>query len=152
MKGLAGRMTRYRNKLEGRSGTLWESRYKSSIVQTDTYLLACSRYIELNPARAQMVQRAQDYPWSSLHLRNNEKAESLWLDEDPFFHALGATHAERLVRYNTFVNHVSPPSELRLIRDALQRGQLAESSRFTDEIEYITGQRISQRAQGRPAK
>jgi REP element-mobilizing transposase RayT len=48
MKGLAGRATRYRNKLEGRTGTLWESRYKSSVVQTDAYLLACSRYIELN--------------------------------------------------------------------------------------------------------
>jgi putative transposase len=59
MKGLAGRATRYRNKLEGRSGTLWESRYKSSVVQTDTYLLACSRYIELNPVRAQMVQHAK---------------------------------------------------------------------------------------------
>gem|GEM_PF-5229047 len=69
MKGLAGRMTQYRNKLEGRSGTLWESRYKSSVVQTDTYLLSCSRYIELNPVRTQMVQRAQDYPWSSLQLR-----------------------------------------------------------------------------------
>jgi putative transposase len=75
MKGLAGRTTRYRNKLEGRSGTLWESRYKSSVVQTDTYLLACSRYIELNPVRAQMVQHAQDYPWSSLHLRLNETTE-----------------------------------------------------------------------------
>jgi putative transposase len=59
MKGLACRMTRYRNKLEGRSSTLWESRYKSSVVQTDTYLLACSRYIELNPVRAQMVQQAR---------------------------------------------------------------------------------------------
>jgi putative transposase len=66
MKSLAARMTRYRNKLEGRSGTLWESRYKSSVVQTDTYLLACSRYIELNPVRAHLVEQAQDYPWSSL--------------------------------------------------------------------------------------
>jgi putative transposase len=46
MKALAACMTRYLNKLEGRSGTLWESRYKSSVAQTDTYLLACSRYIE----------------------------------------------------------------------------------------------------------
>lgn len=57
MKALAARMTRYRNRLEGRSGTLWESRYKSSVVQSDTYLLACSRYIELNPVRARIVPR-----------------------------------------------------------------------------------------------
>ena len=52
MKRLAGRQTRYHNRLEGRSGTLWESRYKSSLVDSDVYLLACSRYIELNPVRA----------------------------------------------------------------------------------------------------
>ncbi|VVO20423.1 hypothetical protein PS833_04154 [Pseudomonas fluorescens] len=69
MKTLAARMTRYRNKLEGRSGTLWESRYKSSVVQSDTYLLACSRYIELNPVRARIALRAEDYPWSSYRLR-----------------------------------------------------------------------------------
>jgi putative transposase len=151
MKSLAGRMTRYRNKLERRSGTLWESRYKSSLVQTDTYLLACSRYIELNPVRAQMVEHAQDYPWSSLHLRRSEKIESRWLDEDPCFHELGATYAERLARYNVFVDQATQPSELRLIRDALQRGQLTGNSRFTDEIERITGVRVSQRARGRPA-
>lgn len=61
MKALAARATRYRNKLEGRSGTLWESRYKSSVVESDTYLLACCRYIELNPVRAFMVANAEDY-------------------------------------------------------------------------------------------
>ena len=65
MKALAARMTRYRNKLEKRSGTLWESRYKSSAVQSDEYLLSCCRYIELNPVRAQMVMDPADYPWSS---------------------------------------------------------------------------------------
>ncbi len=57
MKTLAARATRFRNKLEGRTGTLWESRYRSSLVQSDHYLLACSRYIELNPVRARMVAK-----------------------------------------------------------------------------------------------
>lgn len=152
MKGLAGRMTRYRNKLEGRSGTLWESRYKSSLVQSDTYLLACSRYIELNPVRAQIVQHAQDYPWSSLHLRLNETAENQWLDEDLCFNELGKTHSERLARYASFMEQTIPSPELQLIRDALQRGQLTGNPRFTDEIERITGLRISHRARGRPVK
>lgn len=60
MKALAGRATRYRNRLEGRSGTLWESRYKSSLVQADAYLLACCRYIELNPVWSGMVARPED--------------------------------------------------------------------------------------------
>jgi putative transposase len=152
MKALAARMTRHRNKLEGRSGTLWESRYKSSIVQTDTYLLACSRYIELNPVRAQMIQRAQDYPWSSLRLRLNESPESNWLDIPPGYLDLGATPAERLARYHSFMDQPIPTSELQLIRGALQRGQLTGNTQFTDEIEKITGLRITERARGRPAK
>jgi REP-associated tyrosine transposase len=69
MKRLSGRQTRYVNRLEGRSGTLWESRYKSSPIQTDQYLLACIRYVELNPVRAYMVKFTAEYPWSSYQAR-----------------------------------------------------------------------------------
>ena len=72
MKALAARATRYRNRVEGRSGTLWEGRYKSSPVQTETYLLACTRNIELNPVRARMVPVAGDYAWSSYRQRIGE--------------------------------------------------------------------------------
>ena len=65
MKRLAGRQTRYYNKLERRSGTLWEGRYKSSLVQSDAYRLACCRYIELNPVRARIVVAPDEYRWSS---------------------------------------------------------------------------------------
>jgi len=60
MKRLAGRQTRHHNRLEGRSGTLWEGRYKSSLVEREDYLMACCRYIELNPIRARMVAEPQD--------------------------------------------------------------------------------------------
>ncbi|CAN7633510.1 transposase [Pseudomonas sp. V98_8] len=152
MKALAARMTRYRNKLEGRSGTLWESRYKSSVVQSDTYLLACSRYIELNPVRALIVSRAENYPWSSYRLRVVEPAENNWLDVDPCFEALGTTEVARRDRYKEFVAQVAPSGELDLIRSALQRGQLTGASRFVDEIEQITGLRIIDRGRGRPTK
>lgn len=59
MKRLAGRQARHHNRLEGRTGALWETRYKSSPVDTDTYLLAGVRYIELNPVRARMVAEAE---------------------------------------------------------------------------------------------
>lgn len=99
-----------------------------------------------------MVQRAQDYPWSSLYLRLNETAENQWLDEDLCFNELGNTHAERLARYTSFIEQTIPSSELQLIRGALQRGQLTGNPRFIDEIEQITGLRISHRTQGRPAR
>jgi len=102
--------------------------------------------------RAQIVQYARDYPWSSLHLRLNGTADSHWLDEDLCFNELGSTQAERVARYITFMEQAVPSSELQLIRGALQRGQLTGNPRFIDEIQQITGLRISHRARGKPAK
>ncbi|WP_397449272.1 transposase [Pseudomonas sp. NA-150] len=150
MKALAARMTRYRNKLEHRSGTLWESRYKSSLVQSDSYLLACSRYIELNPVRARMVEHAGDYPWSSFNLRFTSKPEADWLDTDPAFEALGSNRDSRHQRYQTFIEQAVSPDELKIIRNALQRGQLTGTERFVTEVESIIGRRIESRSQGRP--
>jgi putative transposase len=65
MKRLAGRQTRYHNSLEGRTGTLWEDRYKSSPVDSDNYLLVCTRHIEMNPVRANLVMTPEAYDWSS---------------------------------------------------------------------------------------
>ncbi|MDH4554054.1 transposase, partial [Pseudomonas sp. BN417] len=148
MKTLAARATRYRNRLEGRSGTLWESRFKSSIVQSDAYLLACSRYIELNPVRACMVAEASDYLWSSYALRVGSAPEQSWLDDDPCFNALGATDNARRRRYAEFVRQAVPAEELNLIREAIQRGQLTGNNHFVDEVERIAGVRIERRKQG----
>jgi len=151
MKGLAGRTTRYRNRLENRSGTLWESRYKSSIVQTDTYLLACCRYIELNPVRARVTKAPQDYPWSSCrrHL-GLERASPL--DLDPAWRALAETDRTRRRRYGAYLQDAVPPNEWALIRDAAQRGQLTGNRKFVDEVARISGRRIELRAQGRPRR
>jgi putative transposase len=94
MKRLAGRQTRHHNRLEGRSGTLWEGRYKSSLVQSEDYLLACCRYIELNPVRARMVAGPQDYTWSSCRYRLGLDMAD-WLDLDPCYLALGTSETER---------------------------------------------------------
>jgi putative transposase len=152
MKALAARATRYRNRLEGRTGTLWESRYKSSVVESDTYLLACCRYIELNPVRARMVAEAGDYPWSSYRTRITDQSDSDWLDMDPCFVALGDTPERRRIRYMEFMRQAVPSSEIDLIRAALQRGQLTGGARFVDEIERIQGQRVELRGQGRPKR
>ncbi len=151
MKALAGRATRYRNKIEGRSGTLWESRYKSSLVQKETYLLACCRYIELNPVRARMVSACEDYPWSSARERLG-LAEAGLLDWAPSYRVLGDIEMERRRRWREFLRESIPDGEWTLIRDALQRGQLTGTARFVDEIERIAGQRIELRSRGRPRK
>jgi len=114
------------------------------------YLLACSRYIELNPVRARMVAEAGDYPRSSYRLRM-QPVDS-WLDSNPCFEALGGTDEQRRLRWQAFVSQAVAPEQLETIRSALQRGQLTGSERFVREIEQITGLRVETRGRGRPKK
>ena len=151
MKRLAGRQTRCHNRLEGRTGTLWESRYKSSPVDSDSYLLACSRYIELNPVRARMVEAPEAYAWSSCRSRLGD-AGCDWLDEDPCYVALGENASQRRERYRRFLYAAIPEGEWRLIREAVQRGHLTGRGSFVDKVEEIVGRRIEKRAPGRPPK
>lgn len=152
MKALAARMTRYRNRLGRRSGTLWESRYKSSLVDTDSYLLACSRYIELNPVRARIVASPGTYRWSSYAARLGQAVDAVGLDLDPCYEALGADETARRLRYAAFVASGVPEPEMALIRNAVQRGQLTGSSRFVAQIEAAIGRRVESRGPGRPKK
>jgi putative transposase len=151
MKRLAGRQTRHHNRLEGRSGTLWEGRYKSSLVQREDYLMACCRYIELNPVRARMLANPEEYAWSSCRIRLGQDGAN-WLDHDPCYLALGVSEAERRHRYREFLRAAIPSGEWELIREALQRGQLTGNARFTEEIAAILGRRVERRGQGRPTR
>jgi putative transposase len=81
MKGLGQRYVQHINRTDRRTGTLFEGRFRSSVIEADTYLLACQRYIELNPVRAGMVQAPGDYPWSSY--RGNEERKRALVRGDP---------------------------------------------------------------------
>lgn len=151
MKRVAGRQTRYVNKIVGRTGTLWEGRYKSSPIQTDEYLLACCRYIELNPVRAEIVKNPEDYPWSSY--RHKVGVETLeWIDTDPSYAGMGSTKHEREERYQEWVSTSIPQKEWEIIRQAVQRGQLTGSKQFVEGVAQTTGKWVAFRGQGRPKK
>jgi putative transposase len=152
MKRLAGRQTRFVNRQEFRTGTLWESRYKSSPVDTDPYLLACCCYVELNPARAGMVGDPAEYRWSSYHRDAANSGKFPWVDIDPCYEGLGATEELRSTKYRGFVTSAIPHGEWDLIRESIQREQLTGSQRFVDQVEAIIGRRIEHRKQGRPRK
>jgi len=149
MKALAGRTTRYRNKLEGRTGTLWEGRYRSSPIQSDRYLLACVRYIELNPVRASMVAEAADYPWSSHRQRMGLDVDA-WIALDAAYLGLAGSAPARRTAYGRFLRDAVPEEEWALIRESLQRGQLTGTQRFVDEVARIAGRRVEFRRPGRP--
>lgn len=151
MKRVSGKATRRINRLHNRSGTLWESRYKSSPIQTTEYLLACCRYIDLNPVSAGMVVHPGKYRWSSFRQKTSDSA-GRWINLDDCYIALGKTVTERMQTYTKFVIDGIPASgEIDVIRRALNSGQLTGDDRFIDEVEETTGKRIERRPPGRPA-
>lgn len=151
MKHVAGRQARYVNRLEKRSGSLWEGRFKSSIVSTVEYLAACCRYVELNPLRAGIVKHPGKYQWSSYTSKANGERD-LAVNLDRTYLALGNNEKERQVAYAQYVLTAAPEHEIKLIRNALQRGQLTGSETFREEISLKLGIRFSNRGPGRPRK
>ena len=149
MKRINGRQSAYVNKLEGRSGSLWEGRYKASPIQRDSYLLCCYRYVELNPVRAGMVASAEEYPWSSYQERVLSKGQAM-LDKDICYAGLGSTSRERKSRYRVFIEEGIPVTEKRFIDESVNRNQLTGNHRFVDEIERRIGVRVERRGRGRP--
>ncbi len=150
MKRINGRQTAYVNKLEGRSGSLWEGRYKASPIQMEGYLLRCCRYVELNPVRAGLVAKPEEYSWSSCQERVMSKEGSM-LDQDFIFNGFGKTDQERIFHYKAFMDEGVPMAEKKLINESVNRNQLTGNHRFIDEIERRVGIRIERRGRGRPA-
>lgn len=150
MKRLAGRHTRRLNRLRHRTGTSWEGRFKCSPIESDAYLLACARYVDLNPVRARIVEQPEEYAWSSFRARTGLSA-CPWLDADPCFLSLGPTAEQRQQRYREFVMSGIPKLQLEFFRAAVQRNQLTGSDAFSLEIEQLTGARILNQPPGRPA-
>ncbi len=150
MKRINGRQTAYVNRLEGRSGALWEGRYKASPIQTDMYLLSCLRYVELNPVSAGMVAEPETYPWSSYRYRNAEPFPEI-LDLDTCYLSLGSDNRERFAKYRDFVSQGISQQERDFLRASYQRNQLSGNGRFVDEIERRIGIRVERRSRGRPS-
>jgi len=151
MKRVAGRQTRYVNRLEKRSGTLWEGRYRSSPIGAADYLLACCRYVELNPLRAGLVDDPENYPWSSCPVKTGRKEQD-WLDLDEFYLGLAADGAGRQARYRQWLLDSIPEAELKLIREAAVSGHPMATGKFIAEIEKKIGRRLELRRPGRPIK
>jgi putative transposase len=148
---LGRRYVQYVNRTYRRTGTLWDSRYKSSLVQADAYLLLCQRYIELNPVRAGMVEDPAHYRWSS-YRANGLGQPDLLLKPHPVFLELGREEAVRLGAYRALFRTELDGEAVSDIRLSLNQGQPLGGSRFIDSIERATGQRREIRPRGRPRK
>ncbi|WPL15347.1 Transposase [Thiorhodovibrio winogradskyi] len=137
------------NKTYRRTGTLWDSRYKSSLIQTDTYLLRCQRYIELNPVRADMVRDPGEYPWSS-YRANGLGASDPLLSPHSLCLELGDAPEARQAAYRELFRTGLDDAALAELRLAIQQSQPIGSERFLRQIEQMTGQRRDARPRGRP--
>lgn len=100
MKSLSQRYVQHINKKYERTGTLWDGRYKSCLIQERRYLLACYRYIELNPVQAGMVTNPEDYPWSSYKF-NAEGSSSSLITPHAEYLQLSNTKSKRLKEYKS---------------------------------------------------
>jgi putative transposase len=136
--------TRYR-----RSGILWDSRYKSSLIQAQDYLLLCQRYIELNPVRAALVDAPAHYRWTSYRCNALGQSNPLLAPHDLYLRlARGA--AARQQAYRALFRPAPDRAAIADIRLALNQNQPLGNGRFLDEIERMTGQRRAARPRGRP--
>ena len=149
MQSVGRRYVQYVNKHYRRCGTLWESRHKASLVDAERYLLACYRYIELNPVTASMVPHPGDYRWSSYGVNAWGKRDDL-LSPHELYLALGADASMRRTRYRElFAKHLSRDM-VRQIQTALDFSMPLGNDRFRQKIERELGRSIGQAKRGRP--
>lgn len=148
---LGRRYVQYINKTYKRTGTLWDSRYKSSLVHADEYLLLCQRYIELNPVRAGMVEDPAQYRWSSYRANGLGQADEL-LTPHAVYLALDQDDEKRQAAYRTLFRPELEHEALTDIRLALNQGQPLGCGRFLDQVERMLGRRCEVRPRGRPRK
>lgn len=151
MQSIGRRYVRYMNFTYKRSGTLWEGRHKASLVGDEQYLLACYRYIELNPVRANMVEHPADYRWSSYRHHSGEKPNTLIRDHVQYL-ALGLTGQERQAAYRELFRYRLDPGLIDEVRNATRQGLIIGSDRFKAEIEAMLKRKMEPAKRGRAVK
>jgi putative transposase len=149
MQSVGRRYVRFVNDALERTGTLWEGRFKSCLVDSERYLLACQRYIELNPVRAAVANDADDYRWSSYAANAWGRYDPL-VSPHPVFMALASGSDERHRRYRELVAQGIEPSELTAIRLYVQRQRALGTGSFQAAVERQLERRAGLGKPGRP--
>jgi len=137
------------NRKYGRTGTLWEGRFKSCLVDSERYLLSVYRYIELNPVRAAMVGAPEHYPWSSVH-GNTGMAPDRLITPHAAWLALGATAEVRCQVYRQWLRTGMEAEDLSAIRAHMEQERALGSPRFQAMVERTLNRPVKCRPRGRP--
>ena len=141
----------YFNHKYERFGTLWQGRYKTSLVDSERYFMMCSRYIELNPVRAKLAGTPLDYPWSSYAHHAGVKADPL-ITEHALYWALGNTPFQREAAYIDLAQQALSPDEMRTINHAVLKGWPLGSDAFKANLQQKEQRQVLPAKRGRPFK
>ncbi len=151
MQYVGRRYVPYINQAYGSSGSIWEGRYKASLVQEEGYLLTCMRHIELNPVRVNLVRQPAQYRWSSYCHNAKGQADDL-VTPHPLYLSLGKGAKSRITAYDAlFKVHVDTET-LTTIRAAWQTGTPLGNDYFREQVEKKLGCKVGQDRRGRPTK
>jgi putative transposase len=149
MQAVGRRYVRYFNQRQARTGTLWEGRYRSTLIQSERYLLACMVYIDLNPVRAGLVSDAADYPWSS-HAHYIGRRYDKLITPHPLYWELGNTPFARDASYAELVHSGVTEQQERALTDSALRGWALGESDYVADLQRRTARRVSKTRAGRP--
>jgi len=149
MQDLGRKYVRYINRTYKRTGTLWEGRFKASLVDSDAYLFTCMRYIELNPVRANIVEHPDEYGWSSYECNANGKVDTL-IHPHSLFTALDKRSEQCQFAYRELFYIDLESDQIDAIRDALNQQLVLGRDDFKDKIEEMTNRQTRPRPLGRP--
>jgi putative transposase len=141
----------YFNQKYSRSGTLWNGRYKTSLIDAEQYFMLCSRYIEFNPVRNGMVVRAEDYPWSSYCHHAGIRPDGLVTDHAQVW-ALGNTPFQREAAYIAIAEPALTAQEIDTVGKALLKGWPLGSEQFKTALEKKVKRQVLPAKRGRPFK
>lgn len=151
MQTLNSKYGRYFNRRHERTGTLWEARPNCSLIQTDSYLLATYRYIEMNPVAAGMVRKPHQYPWSTYRANALGQADQN-LTPHSCYLALGHNSSQRQIRYRRYIEKEPPDGELESIREAYEYDMPFGDEDFQAYVAATLGRPLGHAKRGRPRK
>jgi putative transposase len=151
MQALGRRYVRWFNHRHGRTGALWEGRFRSTVIEPERYLIDCMRYVELNPLRAAFVADAGAYPWSSLAHHLGLRVDPLVTDH-PQFWSLGNTPFDRQAAYARLCAAPLDTAVLAGIRDNTHRGWPMGTDAFIEALSRRTERRLVRKPVGRPRR
>ncbi len=137
----------YFNNTYQRKGTLWEGRYKATLIDSEHYALGCYRYIELNPVRAEMVEHLAEYPWSSYGFNGLGDKNQLVVAHG-VYKRLGKTKQERCESYRALFEVAVPQKTIEEIREATNKSWVLGSEYFKEKIKDKINRPMNQRARG----